>query len=149
MGVADLRQRQDDRKVMPGNGWDSIVNRFRMDVGSRGFTLIELLVVVAIIGILASIAILQFGTYRRRSFDAAANADLRNAALAQEALFLGGGAYVSCRNATCNQRLPGFHRSKNVTIRMRRAATSFTGTTTHPNGSGKVWAYDSAAGGIQ
>jgi type IV pilus assembly protein PilA len=119
------------------------------DLDSRGFTLVELLVAVAVIGILAAIAIPQFGSYRRRSFDASANADLRNAATAQEALFATSGAYARCRNASCEQRLPGFHRSKNVAIRMRRAAASFNGTSTHPNGSGKVWAYDSTAGGMQ
>lgn len=126
-----------------------ITNRFRAGFDSRGFTLIELLVAAALIGILAAIAVMEFGAYRRRSFDASANSDLHNAALAQEALFATNGAYVNCRNANCEQRLPGFHRSKNVTIRLRRAALSFTGTSTHANGSGKVWAYDGTAGGIQ
>jgi len=118
-------------------------------VDSRGFTLLELLVVVAVIGILVAMAIPQFGTYRRRSFDASASSDLHSAAVAEEALFATNGAYVSCRNASCDQRLPGFRRSKNVTMRMRRATGSFTGTATHPNGSGKVWAYSSTGGGIQ
>lgn len=116
---------------------------------SRGFTLIELLIVVALIGILAAIAVLQFSTYRQRSFDASANSDLRNAALAEEALVARGGGYVNCRNANCEQRLPGFHRSKRVTLRMRGAGATFTGTSTHPTGTGKVWVYDSSNGGIQ
>ncbi len=54
----------------------------------KGFTLIELMIVIAIIGILAAIAIPQFSAYRVRSFNSAAQSDLRNAATAQEAYFV-------------------------------------------------------------
>jgi len=60
-----------------------------------GFTLIELMIVIAIIGILAAIAIPQYSLYRTRSFNAAAHADLRNAATAQEAYFLDHETYCS------------------------------------------------------
>jgi type IV pilus assembly protein PilA len=61
----------------------------------EGFTLIELMIVIAIIGILAAIAIPQFSAYRQRSYNSAAQADLRNAATAQEAYFVDEKTYCS------------------------------------------------------
>jgi prepilin-type N-terminal cleavage/methylation domain-containing protein len=118
-------------------------------LGNRGFSLLELIIVVTVIGVLAAIAIPQFEAYRQRGFDSSALTDLHSAATAEEGLFASNGAYVSCRNASCDQRLPGFHRSGNVNMRMRRASASFTGTSTHTNGTGRAWSYDSSAGGLQ
>ena len=55
--------------------------------------LASVVVYVAVIGILAAIAIPQFSAYRTRSYNAAAQADLRNAATAQEAYYVDNATY--------------------------------------------------------
>jgi type IV pilus assembly protein PilA len=70
----------------------------KMTKKNEGFTLIELMIVIAIIGILAAIAIPQFAAYRARSYDSAAQADLRNAATAQEAYFVDFSTYADSTN---------------------------------------------------
>jgi prepilin-type N-terminal cleavage/methylation domain-containing protein len=117
---------------------------------NKGFTLIELLVVVAIIGILSAVAIPQYVVYRQRGYDARANSDLRNAAVSEEAYFASNGDYASCIGDACISALPNFRKSPEVDIEMSADNgdnPTFTGTASSPLG-GKVFSYDSEAGGI-
>ena len=116
----------------------------------KGFTLIELLVVIAIIGILAAIAIPQFAEYRARGFDARARSDIRNVATAEEAYFVDYEVYKNCTHANCASLLPGLAALSNgVTLSITTTGTGFTGTSTHPNGTGVTCNWDSASGGLQ
>lgn len=75
-----------------------------MNSRKRGFTLVELLVVMAILGILATIALVSFRSSQIKARDAKRKADLRQIASALELYFNdhgkypddAGGAIVSC-----------------------------------------------------
>jgi len=81
------------------------------------------MIVIAIIGILAAIAIPQFGAYRNRSHNSAAQADLRNAATAQEAYFADHERYCN-DTTTLTAGNYGLFRSRNVTLQISLADTT-------------------------
>ncbi|MBI5177660.1 MAG: prepilin-type N-terminal cleavage/methylation domain-containing protein [Nitrospinae bacterium] len=122
--------------------------------GEKGFTLIELLVVVAIIGILVAIAIPQFANYKKQANDGAAEADIRNLALAAESYYATNGAYpasVTTITSTTTSAAfdgAGFKATKNVTLAFTNATTTFTATASNSGGT-KTFTWNSASGGLQ
>ena len=121
---------------------------FTPPLRSAGFSLIELLVVMAIISILTAIAVPQYNDYKKRAFDLRARVDLQNVATAEEAYFMDHESYLSCIADSCSA-LPGIKTlSKEVELEVEASESQFTGRASHPKGSGKVFVWESDAGGF-
>ena len=113
----------------------------------KGFTLIELMIVIAIIGILAAIAIPQFSAYRVRSYNSAANADLRNAATAQEAYFVDAQSYAEAWTRITGSSY-GLYLSQNVSMNVAGATTSGYSMDTYHTSGDKTWSISGPGGSI-
>jgi type IV pilus assembly protein PilA len=101
---------------------------------NEGFTLIELMIVIAIIGILAAIAIPQFSAYRTRSYNSAAEADIRNAATAQEAYYVDNQTYKADPLGLIGSNY-GFYTTTNVAVTGGAGTTQYTMTAIHSSGN--------------
>jgi type IV pilus assembly protein PilA len=113
----------------------------------KGFTLIELMIVIAIIGILAAIAIPQFSAYRRRSYNSAAQSDLKNATTAQEAYFVDEQTYATAVASLIGTTF-GLYTSQNVTVSVvAGSATGYTMKGFHSSGD-KTWSIVGPGGSI-
>ena len=101
----------------------------------RGFTLIELMIVIAIIGILAAIAIPQFTAYRNRSYNAAAQSDIRNAATAQEAYYVEHRRYSPVLASLLGTNYGLYNISQNVIVDVAGGTQSYSLTAYHTSGN--------------
>jgi prepilin-type N-terminal cleavage/methylation domain-containing protein len=119
--------------------------KLRKQMNQEGFTLIELMIVIAIIGILAAIAIPNFLSYRQRSYNAAANADIKNAYTAAQAYFVDWSDGTITKDKLEDPDV-GFRESDGVTLTVNDGTmTSLEFTATHENGT-RIFTVD--AGGV-
>jgi Tfp pilus assembly protein PilE len=91
------------------------------------------MIVIAIIGILAAIAIPQFSAYRKRSYNSAAQADVRNLATAQEAYYVDESTYSGNIGRLSGSNY-GYYQSGNVTVTAGADTSNYTVTGYHGSG---------------
>ena len=89
--------------------------------------------VIMIIGILAAIAIPQFSAYRTRSYNSAAQSDVRNLATAEEAYYVDNSTYTSSVSALTG--LYGYTLSANINVSIEGTETGYTITAYHTSGN--------------
>ena len=116
-----------------------VLSKFRPLRGSEGFTLIELMVVVAIIGVLAAVALPQFGTYRAKARSSEAKLSLASASTGQAAHFMEHSSYGGCLlQMGVSGSAPGSYYTFGFAAATTQPATSgCAGSPTTVSGAGK------------
>ena len=131
-----------------------IINRLRARKPDQGFTLIELLVVVVIIGVLVAIAVPVYLNYRKGAADKSAQSDVRGSISAIEQYYTdNNNTYPpSAASQTTSPVSIGTQRitlSDKTTLSyiLVTGGASYLVCATNSGGSGKVYLYNSSAGG--
>jgi type IV pilus assembly protein PilA len=137
-----------------------IISRLRAKKQDEGFTLIELLVVVVIIGVLVAIAVPVYLNYRQGAADKSAQSDVRGAVSAVEQWYTdNGNTYPAANIVDQTASFPLGGTSTQVTLSdntrmtyIKEAGAAGTAgyyliCATNTGGTGKVYVYDSSAGG--
>jgi prepilin-type N-terminal cleavage/methylation domain-containing protein len=98
---------------------------------SAGFTLIEMLVVIVVIGILASIAVVSYGSTTEKANVAAMRSDLRNLVAAEQSYYAD--QTSSGGTGTFTRRLKDleFSTSPGVTVRIKKNNYGWSARATH------------------
>jgi type IV pilus assembly protein PilA len=123
------------------------INRFSSQQTNHGFSLLEVLLVIVVIGVLATIAIPQFKSYRSGAMDAQMKSDLRNAAVAIEAYYTKNNVLPASVDETAGY---GFQPSAGVTLSLLIVSpTGYRLTASRPGGPQPSFTYNNVVGRIE
>jgi type II secretory pathway pseudopilin PulG len=108
-----------------------------------GWSLLEAMVVLIIIGILATLGLAQYGTYKESSLDKEAKANLRLIVAAERIYRMEVGVYYPCGDSGClNNNLKLFLPSANWSYSSTGGGATCAQATRN-GGDGRSWSYRS------